>query len=103
MSDSTILFLLIAGGFWLWWDSRGVAEIAIAAARRHCEQVGVAFLNDTVAWKKVRLQRGYNGRMQIERSYYFEFSSDIARRYEGQITMLGKRVKSVQLEPHRLV
>jgi hypothetical protein len=63
----------------------------------------VSFLNDTVAWQKVRLKRNLQGRMALERSYFFEFASDGQQRYRGEVVMLGKRVQSIQLDPHRIV
>ncbi len=39
--------------------------------------------------------------MQLERTYFFEFASDMQQRYRGEIVMLGKRVKTIQLDPHR--
>ena len=32
--DSGLTLLLIMSLLWFWWDSRGVAEIAIQAAKR---------------------------------------------------------------------
>lgn len=101
MNDSTIVLLLLAIIGWLWWDSRGAAEHASRVAIQYCQSMGVSFLNDTVAWQKIRLKRGVNGRVQLERTYFFEFTSDMQQRYRGEVIMLGKRVKSIQLDPHR--
>lgn len=103
MSDSTIVLLIIAVIAWFWWDSRGVAEHATRVAKQYCDSMQVSFLNDTVAWQKVRLKRNLQGRMALERSYFFEFASDGQQRYRGEVVMLGKRVQSIQLDPHRIV
>lgn len=103
MSDSTVVMLILAMIAWFWWDSRGAAEHATRIARQYCESMNVSFLNDTVAWQKVRLKRNLKGRMMLERSYFFEFASDGQQRYRGEVVMLGKRVKSIQLDPHRIV
>ena len=103
MSDSTVVMLILALIAWFWWDSRGAAEHATRVARQYCESMNVSFLNDTVAGQKVRLKRNLTGRMTLERSYFFEFASDGQQRYRGEVVMLGKRVKSIQLDPHRIV
>lgn len=102
MNESTIVLLLLGLIGWLWWDSRGVAERATVAARAYCGNAGVSFLNDTVAWQKIRLKRNRAGRMQLHRTYFFEFASDMQQRYRGEITMLGKKVESISLDPYRV-
>lgn len=94
--------LLLCGLVWLWWDSRGAAEQAIQAAKLNCERVGVSFLNDTVGWKKVRLKRNRQGRIQIQRTYFFEFASDMEQRYNGEIIMMGRQVNKVNLDAYRV-
>lgn len=103
MIDNGLSILLLCGLAWFWWDSRGVAEQAIDAARRSCEQAGVTFLNDTVGWKKIRLKRNRQGRMQLQRTYFFEFASDMAQRYQGEIIMLGRQVNKINLDAYRVV
>ena len=100
--DSGLTILVIIGLLWFWWDSRGVAEIAIKAARRKCEQAELTFLNDTVGWKKIRLQRNRQGRMQLQRTYFFEFASDMAERYKGEVVMLGQQVTHISMDVHRV-
>lgn len=102
MIDNGLTILLLCGLVWLWWDSRGVAERAIEAARQSCERAGVIFLNDTVGWKKVRLKRNRAGRMQLQRTYFFEFASDMQQRYNGEIIMLGQHVNRVNLDAYRV-
>jgi hypothetical protein len=100
--DSGLTALLLIGIFWFWWDSRGVAEQAIHVAKQRCEHTGVVLLNDTVAWKKIRFKRNRQGRMSIQRTYFFEFASDMQRRYGGEITMLGHQLEQVRMEPYRV-
>jgi len=98
--DGLIIVLLVALA-WFWWDSRGVAERAIQAAKSRCDRLGVSFLNDTVGWKKIRLIRNSQGRMQFQRTYFFEFASDMAQRYQGEIIMLGQHVTKINLDVYR--
>lgn len=101
MNDSLVIFLVLGIAGWLWWDSRGVAEKAIHHAKMRCEWARVTLLNDTVAWRKVRLGRNAHGRVTLQRTYTFEFTSDSSQRYQGEIVMLGHRLKSITMEPHR--
>jgi len=100
--DNGLTLLLIVTLLWFWWDSRGIAELAIQAARRNCEQAGLTFLNDTVGWQKIRLRRNRLGRVQIQRTYFFEFASDMAQRYKGEVIMLGKEVSKISLDVYRV-
>lgn len=102
MIDSGLTILLLLGLLWFWWDSRGVAELAIAAAMRSCDQHDVTFLNDTVGWKKIRLKRNRQGQVQIQRFYFFEFASDMQQQYTGEIIMLGHKVSKVSLDAYRI-
>lgn len=97
-----VVILLLAGGAWFWWDSRGTAEFATRMVRQYCQSAGVSFLNDTVSWQKIRLKRNRLGRIQIQRTYFFEFTSDVQRRYQGQIMVLGRQVESINLGVHRI-
>jgi len=100
--DDGLAILLLVGLAWMWWDGRGVAEHAIRAAKNHCQQIGVIFINDTVEWQKMRLERNYQGRMQLKRTYTFEFVNDMEHRYRGEIIMLGNRVKKIELDAYRI-
>ena len=100
--ENGLTLLVIVSLLWFWWDSRGVAEIAIRAARRKCDQSELTFLNDTVGWKKIRLKRNRQGRMQLQRTYFFEFASDMAARYKGEVVMLGQQVTQISMDVHRV-
>ena len=55
-----------------------------------------------MGWKKLRLQRNRQGRLQLQRTYFFEFASDMAERYKGEIVMLGQQVTQIKMEVHRV-
>ncbi len=99
--EGMFITLLMLAGAWFWWESRGAAERAIQAAIRTCNAADVYFLNDTVAWKKIRLRRNRRGRIKVARSYFFEFATDGARRYQGEVDMLGLELQRVGLEAYR--
>lgn len=102
------MYLEIAGialglaGVWLWLDSLRVREHAIAAGRNACARYGLQFLDETVAFAKLRLARDEEGRLRLRRAYIFEFSDTGDNRRSGAIVMLGARLESMQMEPYRL-
>jgi hypothetical protein len=62
----------------------------------------VQMLDDYVALNGIRLKRDKLRKMQIQRSFLFEFSSTGYERYQGTVLMLGRRVESIYMEPYRI-
>jgi hypothetical protein len=93
--------IAIAG--WLYLDGIRVREVALRAGRDYCRNIGVQFLDETVSRQRIRLARDRAGQLRIERGYGFEFTSDGERRYSGEITMLGSRLREVQVQLHRIL
>lgn len=89
-------------GVWLWLDSLRVREHAIAAGRNACARYGLQFLDETVAFARLRLARDDDGRLRLRRAYTFEFSDTGDNRRSGAIVMLGSRLEDLQMEPYRL-
>jgi hypothetical protein len=87
---------------YLWSDSVHVREHAVAAGRTACARYGVQFLDETVAFTRLRVARDEQGRLRLRRTYVFEFSETGDNRRQGAIVMLGTRVEAMQLEPYRL-
>lgn len=94
--------LALAGMIWYWLDAMRAKEIAVAGGRIACEEVGVSFLDETVAMSRVRLGRNRAGQRVIIRDYRFEFTSDGSQRYRGLLTLVGKQVEQLQMEPYRI-
>ena len=101
MWELALLAAVLAGAF-LWADSLRAREHAVAAGRAACARHGLQFLDDTVAFAKLRLGRDEGGRLRLRRTYAFEFSDTGDNRRHGAIVMLGARVEHLQLEPYRL-
>lgn len=99
--DWLILIFIIAG-LWYWWDTLQSKEIARVAGMNACNRYSVQFLDDTVELKKIWLRRNSGGHLQICRLYFYEFSSDGAKRYQGRITMLGKKIREVEMDAYRM-
>jgi hypothetical protein len=87
---------------WLWNDSLRARERAVAAGRAACGRYGLQFLDETVAFVKLRPARDEEGRLRLRRTYAFEFSDTGDNRREGVIVTLGGELADVQLEPYRI-
>lgn len=101
MSGFIWLALLLAV-MWFWWDGLRSKERARTAGLHACQRAGVQFLDDSVERKVLSLRRGGNGHVHFYRIFRFEFASDGAQRYQGQIVMLGQQVQSVNMDAYRV-
>ena len=93
-----LLLLALGAGLWFWQDCLRVREQARHSCLRFCENQGVQLLDDTVALDRMWLQRDRRGRVQLERRYTFEFTTDGRCRNGGLVVMLGQRVKVLALD-----
>src|SRR5436190_8748908 len=94
--------VLIAAGLLLWVDSLRARERAVKAGRDACERYDLQFLDDTVAFARLRLARDEEGQVKIARTYTFEFSDTGNNRRHGAIVMLGSDVADMHMEPYRV-
>jgi hypothetical protein len=92
--------VLIAAGLLLWVDSLRARERAVKAGRDACERYELQFLDDTVAFARLRLERDEDGQLKIARTYTFEFSDTGNNRRHGAIVMLGGMLQDLQLEAY---
>jgi hypothetical protein len=92
-----IVLLILAAGAWLWYDTLGAREAAMAAARSACQAEGVQLLDDTVALAVLRLRRRGDGRIAILRVYQFEFTDTGNNRLGGAVTLLGRMLQHLHL------
>ena len=77
-------------------------EIALKATIEHCLIMEVQMLDGYVALNGICLKRDKAGKMQLQRSFLFEFSSTGNERYNGTILMLGRHIESIYMEPYRI-
>ena len=75
---------------------------AHSAGRAACVRHGLQFLDETVAFVKLRPARDDEGRLRLRRTYAFEFSDTGNNRRQGVIVTLGKDLAELQLEPFRI-
>ena len=94
--------VLIAAAALLWADSLKARERAVKAGRSACERYQLQFLDDTVAFARMRLARDDEGQLKISRTYTFEFSDTGNNRRHGAIVMLGGEVADLHMEPYRM-
>src|SRR5882672_11109749 len=94
--------VLIAAGLLLWVDSLRARERAVKAGRDACQRYDLQFLDDTVAFTRLRLARDEEGQLKISRTYTFEFSDTGNNRRHGAIVMLGGDLADLRLEPYRV-
>ena len=91
---------VLIGAVFLWTDSLRARERAVAAGRAACQRYNLLFLDDTVAFARLRLARNEDGHLRIARTYRFEFSDTGNNRRHGAVLMLGGQLVDVQLEPY---
>jgi hypothetical protein len=101
MWEAAAIIAIVAGAL-LWVDSLRARERAVAAGRSACERFHLQFLDETVAFTRLRLRRNEDGQLKIARTYTFEFSDTGNNRRHGSIVMLGGDIEDLQLEPYRM-
>jgi len=95
---AALLFIILVAFFWI--DSLRARERALAAGRAACERYAVQFLDETVAFARLRLGRDDEGRLKLARTYTFEFSDTGNNRRHGAIVLLGTALQDVRMEPY---
>ncbi len=100
MPGAEILFFLACCALaWLWLDSLRARESAVRSARAACAVDGFMLLDDTVAISSVRPARDGNGRLQLQRTYEFEYSDTGDNRLKGTVILLGHRLVMLKVGP----
>ena len=97
--DMALLMLCAAFAAWI-WRGYGIRELALQMARRHCEKLDIELLDENVALRGLRLQRDRQGRLRLARDYNFEFTVTGDQRLSGCITLFGRQLGKVELQPH---
>jgi len=92
--------LLLGLGAGLGLHMSAVRERALLAAREYCRQMGVQFLDGSVARNGIRLTRSRSGSVALAQRFSFEFTVTGERRYQGEAIFVGRRQVKMWLEPH---
>lgn len=99
---SIFLTALVFLGVVYWLRARDLKQIALIAARQHCKSLNLSLLDETVVLKRIKPMRSQQGKPVLSRTYHFDFSSNGEDRYQGEISLAGKRILKIKLPPHRI-
>jgi hypothetical protein len=86
---------------WFWQSSLGARERANRAALEACERMHLQFLDGTVAFARLGVARDDRGRLNLRRTYVFDYTATSIERRQGFVVLLGNRVESLGFEPDR--
>jgi hypothetical protein len=84
---------LAAAAFW--FAGRRAAEHAVALGRQACANAGVQWLDQSVHLLAMRVRRGPDGWLGLERHFGFEYSIGGEDRHAGRIVLHGNRLQSL--------
>jgi len=97
---TALAFIIIAAAVaWFWQDSLAARERANAAAIEACERLGLQFLDGTVAFARISLNRGDSGSIALRRTYVFDYTANSIERRQGFVLLTGRRIESVGYAP----
>ena len=102
MLNDIVLICFMCLAYVYWFSAQKAKEIALETARNHCLAMEVQMLDGYVALNGIWPKRDKLRKMQLWRSFLFEFSSTGNERYNGTVLMLGRRVESIYMEPYRI-
>ncbi|MEH6470027.1 MAG: DUF3301 domain-containing protein [Halopseudomonas sp.] len=97
-----VLYFALAIVAYIWWHGRGLKDSAFRVVKRYCDEQDLQLLDEGLVLNKVRIGRGETGMLCLRRRYRFEFSTTGDERYVGTIDVLGTRIQSIKLDPHRM-
>jgi len=89
MIESLGLLLLILGAIYAWQNALRAREHARAHCRDLCARAGVQLLDQTVALRRMRLERVPGHGLRLRRCYGFEFSTNGADRLRASLDLVG--------------
>lgn len=90
---TTLLMSVLAMGLLVFWFSgRAAAETATVIGQRACTRAGVQWLDHSVHLVSMRLRRGPDGWLGLERHFGFEYSTGGEDRHAGRIVLHGRRL-----------
>lgn len=78
-----------------WWNTNEQKRIALAAARDYCKQRNLQLLDDSLVFRKLRIERDLRRNRKLCRVYDFDYCPDGKERHTGEIVLTGMRVLRV--------
>lgn len=100
LSGLLLVLLFGVGGYYAFTAIK-LKETAQRAVEIHCANAGVQLLDGTVFLRKFRFARDSRGNPTFKREFQFEFTATGEDRNRGWIRLIGSRVMSIELAPHR--
>jgi hypothetical protein len=70
-----------------WWRSSEQHAVAVAAARDYCRERDLQLLDETLQFRRMRLERDARGNKRLCRIYEFDYSRDGKDRHSGEIIL----------------
>lgn len=99
LSWGTLALLCLAGALaWFWQNALAARERANEAAQEACRRLSLQFLDGTVAFTRLSLRRE-QGRLQLRRTYVFDYTANSIERRQGFVILAGRRLESVGYDP----
>lgn len=86
----------------LWWHGQGVKAVALRLVKSYCDEHNIQLLDESLVLRKLWFGRNPQGVVNMQRTYYFEFTSTGEYRYRGTIVLLGYKLQSVDAQTHHL-
>jgi hypothetical protein len=80
-----------------WWRSSEQHAVAVAAAREYCRERDLQLLDETLQFRRMRLERDARGNKRLCRIYEFDYSMDGKDRHSGEIILTAYVVLRVIL------
>ena len=87
----TLVILII-----LWFEIFKAREQVIKRCQQVCREADLQFLDQTVAVISVKFRIGRNNRLELHRTYQFEYSENGVDRYKAYVDMLNNRIISIR-------
>ena len=101
MIEMNEAFVLLLGFllFMIYLKSQEKKSLANQMAKRFCQQNDLQFLDGTVAFRNIRWLRK---NISFMFGYRFEYSVNTVDRHTGYISLIGKHVQSLFIEPEHI-
>jgi len=97
MLSSIFLLFGLSVIAWFWLDTLRCREVAKSVCKRACSELKLQLLDDTIALGKLRLKRNQHGRLNVQRTYQFEFSDGGDSRLQGVVIMCGTVLEILEI------
>lgn len=104
MLSLTFLFwsAVVAALIAFWWHSDRIKALTLEQVARLCVQQELQLLDQTMVLRGLWVARSPSGVLALRRRYQFEFTTTGEARYRGEVTLLGRQIVSLEMEPHIL-